>query len=130
MSETSAAAPRKIDQIAIFAAPAVFLVLWASGFIGAKYGLPYAEPMTFLFARMVLVVALIGPIALVTRAPWPDRSGIIHCAVTGLFVHGCYLGGVFVAINNKLPTGLVALIVSLQPVLTSTLANRLLGESV
>lgn len=124
------AAPRRLDQIAIFAAPAVFLVLWASGFIGAKYGLPYAEPMTFLFARMVLVVALIGPIALLTRAPWPNRAGILNSAVTGLFVHGCYLGGVFVAIDNKLPAGLVALVVSLQPVLTSTLANRLLGERV
>ena len=129
MSENPAT-PRSLDRLAIFAAPGVFLVLWASGFIGAKYGLPYAEPMTFLFYRMVAVVALIGLIVLLTRPAWPDSAGIRRSAVTGLFVHGCYLGGVFVAIDQKLPAGLVALVVSLQPVLASTLANRLLGEKV
>jgi drug/metabolite transporter (DMT)-like permease len=108
----------------------VFVVLWASGFIGAKYGLPYAEPMTFLFVRMTAVVALIGFVILVARPPWPSVAGMRHSAITGLFVHGCYLGGVFVALDHKLPAGLVALVVSLQPVLTSTLANRLLGERV
>jgi drug/metabolite transporter (DMT)-like permease len=122
--------PRSIADLAVFAAPAVFVILWASGFIGAKFGLPYAEPMTFLFARMAAVVALIGLIVLSTRPPWPDRAGMRHSVVTGLFVHGCYLGGVFVALDQRLPAGLVALVVSLQPVLTSTLANRLLGERV
>lgn len=117
-------------QLAIAAAPAVFVVLWASGFIGARLGLPYAEPMTFLTVRMGAVVALLGLIALVTRPPWPDRAGTLHSAITGLLVHGCYLGGVFVSINHKMPAGLSALVVSLQPVLTSTLANRLLGERV
>ena len=124
------ATPRSLDRLAIFAAPGVFLVLWASGFIGAKFGMPYAEPMTFLFARMAAVVVLIGMIVLVTRPPWPDGAGIKHSAMTGLFVHGCYLGGVFVALDQRLPAGLVALVVSLQPVLTSTVANRLLGEKV
>ncbi|HTS39265.1 MAG TPA: DMT family transporter [Xanthobacteraceae bacterium] len=123
-------APRSLDRLAIFAAPAVFVLLWASGFIGAKYGMPFAEPLTFLFYRMLAVVVLIGLIVLATRPPWPDRSGLLHSAITGLFVHGCYLGGVFVALDHKLPAGLVALVVSLQPVLTSTLANRLLGERV
>jgi drug/metabolite transporter (DMT)-like permease len=79
---------------------------------------------------MTAVVALIGFVVLVTRPPWPGAAGMRHSAVTGLFVHGCYLGGVFVALDHKLPAGLVALVVSLQPVLTSTLANRLLGERV
>jgi drug/metabolite transporter (DMT)-like permease len=122
--------PRSLTDAAVFAAPAVFVVLWASGFIGAKFGLPYAEPMTFLTVRMAAVVALLGAIALITRPIWPSRAGILHSAVTGLFVHGFYLGGVFVAIDLRLPAGLVALVVSLQPVLTSTLANRLLGERV
>ena len=129
MSETPEQS-RSLDRLAIFAAPGVFLVLWASGFIGAKFGLPYAEPMTFLFYRMAAVVVLMGLIALVTRPTWPGGAGIRHSAVTGLFVHGCYLGGVFVAIDHKLPAGLAALVVSLQPVLASTLANRLLGEKV
>ena len=121
---------RTLADIAIFAAPAIFVVLWASGFVGAKLGLPYAEPMTFLAIRMGAVVILIGAISLATRPVWPSRMGVIHSIVTGLFVHGCYLGGVFFSIDHKLPAGLSALVVSLQPVLTSTLANRLLGERV
>jgi drug/metabolite transporter (DMT)-like permease len=122
--------PRSFADAAVFAAPAVFVLLWASGFIGAKLGLPYAEPMTFLSVRMALVVLLLGLIALVTNPPWPTRWGALHSAVVGLLVHGCYLGGVFVAIDHRLPAGFAALVVSLQPVLTSTLANRLLGERV
>ena len=121
---------RSLTDAAVFAAPAVFVLLWASGFIGAKLGLPYAEPMTFLSVRMAAVVMLLGLIALATQPPWPSRAGVIHSAVVGLLVHGCYLGGVFVAIDHKLPAGFAALVVSLQPVLTSTLANRLLGERV
>src|SRR6185369_3169524 len=69
-------------------------------------------------------------IVLVSRPVWPSRMGAVHSAMTGLLVHGCYLGGVFVAIDHKLPAGFAALVVSLQPILTSTLANRLLGERV
>jgi drug/metabolite transporter (DMT)-like permease len=119
-----------LTDLAVFAAPGVFLVLWSSGFVGSKLGMPYAEPMTFLTIRMAAVVALLGVIVIVTRPPWPDGAGLWHSAVVGLLVHGCYLGGVFVAIAHRMPAGLVALMVSLQPVLTSTLANRLLGERV
>jgi drug/metabolite transporter (DMT)-like permease len=121
---------QKLADTAIFAAPAVFVVLWASGFIGAKFGLPYAEPMTFLTVRMSAVVLVMGLIILATRPAWPSRAAVLHSAVTGLLVHGCYLGGVFVAIDHKLPAGFAALVVSLQPILSSTLANRLLGERV
>jgi drug/metabolite transporter (DMT)-like permease len=122
--------PPAVTAAAAFAAPAVFVLLWASGFIGAKLGLPYAEPMTFLTVRMALVVGLLGLIALIMRPRWPGPAGTLHSAVAGLLVHGCYLGGVFVAIDHRLPAGLAALVVSLQPVLTATLANRLLGERV
>lgn len=122
--------PRNLTEAAVFAAPAVFVLLWASGFIGAKLGLPYAEPMTFLTLRMTAVVALLGVIILLTRPAWPSPTGMLHSAVTGLLVHGAYLGGVFEAIDHKLPAGSAALVVSLQPILTSTLANRLLGERV
>ena len=122
--------PRSIEDFAIFAAPGVFVLLWASGFIGAKLGLRYAEPLTFLALRMVTVVALIAVVIAATRSKWPSANGIMHSAATGLMVHGLYLGGVFVAIENGLSAGLVALIVSLQPVLTSTVANRLFGERV
>ena len=123
-------APRSFADAAVFAAPAVFVLLWASGFIGAKLGLPYAEPMTFLTVRMTAVVIVLGAIIVLTRPVWPSRTQMLHSAVTGLFVHGCYLGGVFVAMDHKLPAGFAALVVSLQPILTSTLANRLLGERV
>ncbi len=122
--------PRFLEDFAVFAAPGVFVVLWASGFIGAKLGLPYAEPMTFLSLRMAAAVALLAIVIALTRPKWPDRRGFLHSAVAGSLVHGCYLGGVFAAIENGISAGLIALIVSLQPVLTSTLANRWLGERV
>ena len=112
----------------------MFIILWSSGFIGAKYGLPYAEPLTFLTIRMVMVVALLAAMVALGRLKRPlarpSCAVIGHNVVAGLLVHGCYLGGVFTAIESGLPTGLVALIVSLQPVLTSTVANRVLGERV
>jgi drug/metabolite transporter (DMT)-like permease len=122
--------PRTLEEFAVFSAPAVFVLLWASGFIGAKLGLGYAEPLTFLALRMITVVVLLAIIIAATRPKWPHVHGLMHSAATGLMVHGLYLGGVFVAIENGLSAGLVALIVSLQPVLTSTVANRWLGERV
>jgi drug/metabolite transporter (DMT)-like permease len=122
--------PRKLEDLAIFSAPGIFVVLWASGFIGAKLGLRDAEPLTFLTLRMIAAVLLLGIVILITRPQWPGRAGLAHSAVTGLMVHGLYLGGVFVSIENGLSAGLIALMVSLQPVLTSTIANRWLGERV
>jgi drug/metabolite transporter (DMT)-like permease len=122
--------PRSLEEAAVFAAPGVFVLLWASGFVGAKLGLGYVEPLTFLSLRMGAVVALLAVIIAATRPKWPNGAGIVHSAATGLMVHGLYLGGVFVAIENGLSAGLAALIVSLQPVLTSTIANRFLGERV
>ncbi len=127
----SASAPMpKLEDIAVFAAPAVFVVLWASGFVGAKLGLSDAEPLTFLSLRMIAAVALFIVIILFTRPPWPNGQGVLHSIVTGLLVHGLYLGGVFVSIGNGLSAGVISLVVSLQPVLTSTVANRWFGEQV
>src|SRR6201997_5102113 len=122
--------PRRFEDLAIFSAPAVFVVLWASGFVGAKLGLAYAEPMTFLSLRMIAAVLLLAVVIALTRPKWPDRTCIMHSPIPGSLVHGCYLGGVFASIENGLSAGLIALVVSLQPVLTSTLANRWLGERV
>jgi drug/metabolite transporter (DMT)-like permease len=111
--------------------PATFVFLWATGFIGAKYGLPYAEPVTFLLYRFVLVVALMLPIAVVLRAPWPPGpSQVVHIAIAGVLLHGGYLGGVFTAIHAGMSAGLAALIVGLQPVLTALAAAAFLGERV
>lgn len=111
--------------------PALFVVLWSTGFIGAKFGLPYAEPFTFLSVRFALVIALLAPVAVLTRAPWPtDHRLIGHLAMSGILVHAVYLGGVFAAIHRGLPSGLTALIVGLQPLITALAAGRLLGETV
>jgi drug/metabolite transporter (DMT)-like permease len=119
-----------LERLTVRLAPGLFIILWSSGFIGAKYGLPYAEPFTFLSIRMIVAVALLAVMVAIGRPPWPTRAVVGHNVVSGLLVHGCYLGGLFIAIEGGLSTGLVALVVGLQPVLNSTVANRLLGERV
>jgi drug/metabolite transporter (DMT)-like permease len=118
------------ESIAARAAPAIFVVLWSTGFIGMKYALAGAEPLTLLTVRMATVALLMGVIVVVWRPKWPDRVGAVHSAIAGLLVHGFYLGGTAVAIHHSVPAGLSALIPGLQPILVSTLANRWLGERV
>jgi drug/metabolite transporter (DMT)-like permease len=117
-------------QLAARAAPAVFVVLWSTGFIATKYVVNNAEPLSYLAIRMAIVVLLMAIIVAIARPKWPDRIGIFHSAVAGILVHGFYLGGTAVAISHSIPAGLSALIPGLQPILTSTLANRWLGERV
>lgn len=112
-------------------APFLFVFLWSTGFLGAKLGLPHAAPLAFLFIRYLLVIALMTALALALTAPWPrDGRQWFHIGVSGLLVHALYLGGVFMAIGAGLPAGITALVVGLQPLLTATLAGRLLGETV
>ena len=119
------------SSAAIRFAPLLFVVLWSTGFIGAKYGLPHAEPLSFLLVRYLLVVSLMTLIALVTRAPWPkDGRQWFHIGVAGLLVHAIYLGGVFVAISKGLPAGVTSLVVGIQPLLTAVGAGWLLNETV
>jgi drug/metabolite transporter (DMT)-like permease len=120
----------RLTNIAIAAAPMLFVLLWSTGFIGARYGLPYIEPMTFLAVRMIFVVLIMAAIALIGRARWPRGPEIGHSLVSGALVHGLYLGGVFTAISQGVPAGISALIPGLQPILTSTIANRFMGEKV
>jgi drug/metabolite transporter (DMT)-like permease len=111
--------------------PWTFVFLWSTGFIGAKLGLPYAQPITFLLLRFGFVLALMLPLALALRAPWPATPAqAAHIAVAGVLLHGGYLGGVFTAIYAGLSAGLAALIVGLQPVLTAIVAAPLLRERV
>lgn len=111
--------------------PVIFVLLWSTGFIGAKLGLPFAEPMTFLFYRMLLTLVALYLIALVVKATWTcDIKKIGHISVSGLLVHAAYLGGLFTAIKYGLPAGLTALIVGLQPLLTTIVAVPFLGETV
>ncbi len=111
--------------------PALFVLLWSTGFIAAKYGLPHAPPFTFLLYRFLLVTLLMLALAVATRAPWPRaRSDYAHVAVAALLVHGLYLGGVFVALDGGMPAGTSAMLVGLQPILTVFLAWLWLHERV
>ncbi len=113
------------------ATPFLFVLLWSTGFIGAKYGLPYAEPLTFLALRMALVTAALAALAAVS--PLPSLGGVrvaIHAVVAGLLVHATYLGAVYVAIDRGVPAGLTALIVGLQPLVTAVIVTALIGGEV
>jgi drug/metabolite transporter (DMT)-like permease len=111
--------------------PLLFVFLWSTGFVGAKYGLPYAEPLSFLLTRYGLVIALMTAIALATGAPWPKRRrDWLHIGISGVLVHAVYLGGVFIAIKHGLSAGVTALVVGMQPLLTGLGSGWLLGEKV
>lgn len=110
--------------------PALFVFLWATGFIGARYAMPWAEPFSFLAVRFVLAFVILAVAAVLfgaRRLGWPE---VLHAAAAGVLMHGIYLGGVFWAIRHGLPAGLSALIVGLQPLLTAILAGSLLGERI
>lgn len=102
--------------------PLVFVLLWSTGFIGARFGLPYIEPFHFLFIRMLLTLVVFALLIVVLRARWPTAVQAGHQMVVGLLVHACYLGGVFAAIRWQMPAGVASLIVGLQPLLTAVLA--------
>jgi drug/metabolite transporter (DMT)-like permease len=112
------------------ATPVIFVLLWSTGFIGTKYVLTGAEPLTYLTVRMLLAVAIMAVVVAVVRPRWPDRAGIGHSIVAGLLVQGLYLAGTVEAVAHSVPVGLSALIPGLQPILTSILASRFLGERV
>jgi drug/metabolite transporter (DMT)-like permease len=108
--------------------PLFFVLLWSTGFIVAKFGLPYAPPLTFLLLRCAGVLLVLVPIVLVCRAPWPLGT-IRHIAVAGLLLQAGYLTGVWCAIKLGMPAGVTALIVGMQPILTAACAP-LIGERV
>ncbi len=127
MAET--ARPTHLDIFAL--TPVAFVLLWSTGFIGAKLGLPHAAPLPFLSVRFALVLTILLSVALVLRRPWPRASAQYgHLAVTGVLLHGGYLSGVFGAIDAGMSAGVIALIVGLQPLLTALLGGALVGERV
>ncbi len=127
--ETTGSSASSSARTFLVLTPAVFVVLWATGFIGAKFGMPYAPPLKFLLWRFLVVIVLMGAIALATRAAWPKGVQFWHVALAGVLLQGGYLGGVFVSIDLGMSAGLSALIVSLQPILTAV-AGPLYGERV
>ena len=110
-------------------APVLFVLLWSTGFIGAKYGLPFADPFIFLSVRVLIAALILFAIAAVMKSPIAiGPSAITRSASIGFFLHACYLGGVFYSISKGLPAGVAAVVTSLQPVLVSLLAVKVLGE--
>lgn len=108
------------QDLLVRAMPAVFVLIWSTGFIVARYGMPHAPPLTFLAVRYTLSVACFLAWALAAGAVWPrSRSQAMHLAVTGIFMHAGYLGGVWAAVKDGMGAGLSSLLVGLQPVLTA-----------
>jgi drug/metabolite transporter (DMT)-like permease len=117
------------SRVQTLGGPALFVLMWSTGFVGAKYVLPYAPPFTFLALRLAVAAALLAALAAALRsARMPARVHYGRASVAGLLLHAGYLGGVFYAISIGVPAGVSAVIVSLQPVLTAVLAARVLGE--
>ena len=118
------------DRFARYA-PALFVWLWSTGFIGAKYGLPFAPPFEFLFYRYLVVTVILGALLFFSRIPLPQRVGTwLHLSLIGLLMHGVYIAGVFVAIDRGMSSGIASVIVGVQPLLTAAVAGVLLGERV
>jgi drug/metabolite transporter (DMT)-like permease len=113
-----ATVPRKLIPVA-------FVLIWSSGFIIARYGMPHAEPMTFSFLRFLGVLLVMVPAVLLIRPKWPNRQQIAHIAVAGVLLQAGYLGGVWAAVRHGMSAGLVALIMGLQPILTAWAAAYL-----
>lgn len=110
-------------------APALFVLIWSTGWIVAKYAAPHADPLTFLAVRFACAGLLMGAIALIARAEWPkSRAGYANALASGVLLHALYLGAVWWAIAQGLPAGISALIAALQPLMTALLAPRFLGE--
>lgn len=100
----------------------LFILIWSSGFIVARFGMPHSEPMTFLSLRFIAVCLMMLPIILWAKIPWPKPQQIVHIALAGILLQLGYLAGVWIAVRAGMPAGLCALIVGLQPILTAILA--------
>lgn len=119
--------PKQLERFA----PALFVFLWSTGFVGAKYIVPYADPFTFLTIRYVIAAAILIAIAALLKQPLKlTRDQVIASVAVGLLLHVIYIGGVFYAVSLGVSAGISAVIVSIQPVLVSILAVPLLGERI
>ncbi len=110
------------------AAPIIFVCLWATGFVGARMGMPHSEPGTFLSLRFAIAFVLLTLIVLIIRAPWPGTSNGLKSIAIGFLIHGSYLGPVFWVIDQGMPAGVTAVVVGLQPLFTALLAGWWLKE--
>ena len=119
------------NKLLLALVPAIFVLLWSTGWVVARYAAPHSDPLTFLSVRYISAFACIAIFALITRAPWPkDRSALIHTLVSGALIHGFYLASVWHAIKVGVPAGVSGLIAALQPLMTAALSGWLIGEAI
>jgi drug/metabolite transporter (DMT)-like permease len=118
------------SSLLLKSAPALFVAIWSTGWISARYGADYADPLTFLSLRYALAFAALTLLILAARATWPKGRHALHAMVSGVLLHAIYLGGVWYAIAHGLPTGISGLIAAIQPILTACLAPLLLRERI
>ena len=119
------------QQLLLVGAPSLFVVLWSTGYISARLGLPYAEAGTFLMMRFALAAIFMAAFVVASRAPLPTSfREWAHCAVVGALVHGLYLYGGFASIQEGLTPTTIAVVVGMQPVITAVLIAPILGEAV
>lgn len=111
-------------------APVIFVCLWATGFVGARMGMPHSEPGTFLALRFAIAFVLLTLIVLAVRAPWPGTKTAFKSIAIGFLIHGTYLGPVFWVIDQGMPAGVSAVVVGLQPLFTAFLAGWWLKETI
>lgn len=111
-------------------APGLFVLIWSTGWISARFAAPYADPLTFLSVRYALAGALLTVLCVASGAVWPRGKAAAHAALSGVLLHAIYLGGVWWAISKGLPAGISGLIAAVQPILTAFLAPRLAGETI
>ncbi|MGH1463183.1 MAG: DMT family transporter [Neptuniibacter sp.] len=116
----------KQQQLAMV--PWAFVGIWSTGFIGAKYAVPYMEPFSVLLTRMLLTLMVFAALLWWRRPHWCSLPKAGHQMIVGFLVHACYLGGVFVAIDWTLPAGITSLVMGLQPLLTALLGWLWLSE--
>lgn len=118
------------SQTFIRAAPIVFVFLWSTGYVGARFGLPYADPLTFTAVRFAIVIVLLALLVAVRGHGLPRKPlMVLHLAVSGILIHACFVGGVYYAIDAGVDISIAALIAGTQPLLTAFVAVSLMRES-
>lgn len=112
----------------INAIPILFVLLWSTGFLGAKFALPFIEPFYLLCIRFTLTVGVFFLLIQIFKAEWPSWQQAKHQMIVGVMIHGAYLGGVFAAVKMGMPAGISAIIVGIQPVLTALISWQFMNE--
>lgn len=129
MADLRAGYALQMTRLGLALVPAIFVFLWSTGWVAARYVVPYADPLTFLAVRFACASVLIAAFAALSGVKFPTEPGLLrHALLSGVLLHAIYLGGVWWAVAHGIPAGISALIAALQPLLTALLAPKLLGE--